>query len=58
MMGVQWRILREYVTAADSARRSVMYNTGDLARWFPNGSLETLGRNDDQVKAKVCSLYL
>ncbi|CBF82492.1 hypothetical protein AN9129.2 [Aspergillus nidulans FGSC A4] len=32
--------------------RSVMYNTGDLARWFPNGSLETLGRNDDQVKAK------
>ncbi|KAL4762308.1 putative NRPS-like enzyme [Aspergillus foveolatus] len=32
--------------------RSVMYNTGDLARWFPDGSLETLGRNDDQVKIK------
>lgn len=27
-----------------------MFNTGDLARWLPDGSLETLGRKDDQVK--------
>ncbi|KAH2889657.1 hypothetical protein KXW22_006305 [Aspergillus fumigatus] len=31
---------------------SMMFNTGDLARWLPDGSLETLGRNDDQVKIK------
>jgi non-ribosomal peptide synthetase component F len=31
----------------------MMFNTGDLARWLPDGSLETLGRNDDQVKIKV-----
>lgn len=30
-----------------------MYNTGDLARWLPDGNLETLGRLDDQVKIKV-----
>jgi hypothetical protein len=28
----------------------MMFNTGDLARWLPNGSLEHLGRKDDQVK--------
>ncbi|KAL4743012.1 hypothetical protein BDV11DRAFT_216202 [Aspergillus similis] len=38
--------------------RSVLYNTGDLARWFPDGSLETLGRNDDQVKVKGSRLEL
>jgi amino acid adenylation domain-containing protein len=29
-----------------------MYDTGDLGRWLPDGSIEFLGRNDDQVKIK------
>lgn len=28
------------------------YNTGDLARWLPDGNIEYLGRVDDQVKIR------
>ncbi|KAK7965874.1 uncharacterized protein PG986_000151 [Apiospora aurea] len=31
---------------------SLMYNTGDLGRWRSDGSLDILGRIDDQVKVK------
>lgn len=31
----------------------MMFNTGDIARWREDGSLEMLGRKDDQVKIKV-----
>ncbi|KAI0086471.1 nonribosomal peptide synthetase 12 [Irpex rosettiformis] len=31
---------------------SYMFNTGDLGRWLPDGTLEHLGRVDDQVKVK------
>jgi predicted amino acid dehydrogenase/acyl carrier protein len=29
-----------------------LYKTGDLARYFPNGNIELLGRNDYQVKVR------
>lgn len=31
----------------------MMYNTGDLCRWAADGSVDILGRVDDQVKIKV-----
>lgn len=31
-----------------------MFNTGDLGRWNDDGTIEHLGRVDDQVKIKVC----
>jgi non-ribosomal peptide synthetase component F len=30
-----------------------MFNTNDIVRWRDDGSLETFGRGDDQVKIKV-----
>lgn len=32
--------------------RSLLYRSGDLARWLPDGNLEFLGRIDDQLKIR------
>ncbi|MDA3927423.1 MAG: amino acid adenylation domain-containing protein, partial [Prolixibacteraceae bacterium] len=29
-----------------------LYKTGDLVKWLPNGDLEFIGRNDDQIKIR------
>ena len=31
---------------------SLLYKTGDLVRWLSDGSLEFMGRNDDQIKIR------
>ncbi|MCP5050665.1 MAG: amino acid adenylation domain-containing protein, partial [bacterium] len=38
--------------SASSAVNSLIYKTGDLARWLPDGNIEFLGRIDDQVKIR------
>ncbi|GKT87681.1 AMP-binding enzyme [Colletotrichum tofieldiae] len=35
---------------------SMMYNTGDLGRWRHDGSIDILGRVDDQIKIKVSNV--
>ncbi|MDQ1354513.1 MAG: Amino acid adenylation protein, partial [Acidobacteriota bacterium] len=35
-----------------SYKTYILYKTGDLARWLPNGNIEFLGRIDQQVKIR------
>ena len=37
---------------AENGRGEVLYRTGDLGRWLPDGNLEMLGRLDQQVKLR------
>lgn len=43
------RFIRDPFSADPDAR---LYNTGDLARYHPDGAVELLGRNDHQVKIR------
>ncbi|QXH44671.1 amino acid adenylation domain-containing protein [Pseudomonas xanthosomatis] len=64
--GVQ--VARGYLNCAElSAERFIddtftpggrLYRTGDLARYLPDGNLEYLGRNDDQVKLRGLRIEL
>ncbi|KPA09300.1 Tyrocidine synthetase 3 [Candidatus Magnetomorum sp. HK-1] len=35
-----------------SDRYPLMYRTGDIGRWLPDGNIELVGRNDDQIKIR------
>uniref|UniRef100_UPI0006D8AD5A non-ribosomal peptide synthetase n=1 Tax=Pseudomonas mediterranea TaxID=183795 RepID=UPI0006D8AD5A len=43
------RFVRDPFAADERAR---LYKTGDLGRYLPNGHIEYLGRNDDQIKIR------
>jgi acyl-coenzyme A synthetase/AMP-(fatty) acid ligase len=43
------RFVRDPFVADGDGR---MYKTGDLGRWLAEGTIEFLGRNDDQVKVR------
>ncbi|MFT5890426.1 MAG: amino acid adenylation domain-containing protein [Dokdonia sp.] len=34
------------------SKGEIIYDTGDLARWLPDGLIEFLGREDDQIKLR------
>ncbi|WP_233277424.1 non-ribosomal peptide synthetase [Paenibacillus durus] len=36
----------------ERGRNLVLYRTGDRARWLPDGNIEYIGRNDDQLKLR------
>ncbi|KAG8360258.1 hypothetical protein FVEN_g1908 [Fusarium venenatum] len=51
-IGLDDKTAERYKPDPFSKDGSVIYNTGDLGRWQPDGSIEILGRVDDQVKVK------
>src|SRR5690606_1671610 len=34
------------------SQEGVIYKTGDIGRWLPDGNIEFLGRRDDQIKIR------
>jgi amino acid adenylation domain-containing protein len=48
----------EKFTANPFVEGDKIYNTGDIARWLPNGNIEFIGRKDDQVKVRGCRVEL
>jgi amino acid adenylation domain-containing protein/non-ribosomal peptide synthase protein (TIGR01720 family) len=45
-------VARGYLNQTSEKFANGMYRTADAARWLPNGTLEYLGRLDDQVKVR------
>ncbi|KAI6779308.1 uncharacterized protein J7T54_001038 [Emericellopsis cladophorae] len=51
-VGLPEKTAERYVPDLFLDMRSKTYNTGDLGKWLADGSIEILGRVDDQVKVK------
>lgn len=45
-------ITKEKFVKNNFSTSNVLYKTGDLARWLPNGNIEYVGRIDQQVKIR------
>ena len=48
----QERTTREKFIVSPFNKNEKIYNTGDLARWLPDGTIEFFGREDGQVKIR------
>ncbi len=44
--------------AKDNYKNSIMYKTGDLGMWLPDGSIECKGRADNQIKLRGLRIEL
>ncbi|KAH7166280.1 hypothetical protein EDB81DRAFT_680958 [Dactylonectria macrodidyma] len=51
-VGLEGKSTEKYMLDRFANDGSKMYNTGDLGRWRLDGSIDILGRVDDQVKVK------
>jgi amino acid adenylation domain-containing protein len=51
-VGAPERTAGRFVPDPHGAPGDLLYRTGDLVRWRPDGTLEFLGRRDDQVKVR------
>jgi amino acid adenylation domain-containing protein/thioester reductase-like protein len=45
-------LTNEKFIKTDFSNHSIIYNTGDLGKWLPNGELICLGRTDNQIKIR------
>jgi amino acid adenylation domain-containing protein len=48
----QEELTKEKFVQNPANESSIIYKTGDLARWLPDGNIEYLGRIDDQIKIR------
>ena len=48
----QKKLTEERFIESPFKKEELIYMTGDLGRWFPDGNVEYIGRKDDQVKIR------
>ena len=46
------KLTKEKFTPDPYNKSKLLYKTGDIGKWLPNGNIEFLGRNDNQIKLR------